>query len=276
MFSLIFAIFSRIISNSYINVFQKLLTNLGLTSSIVCFYSYLGLSILGLVYFIFTGINFSTEIFLNTLIIGSLGALGNYFIIKALSLGELSSLAPINSYKPIVAMFVAFLYLKEIPSLIAIFGIILIIYGTFFIYNKTENTNKKAIVYRVLALILSGTEAVFIKKIILLSNVTSAFFLWAISGLIFSSLFIISKEKTSFKIPSFKYLFLLLLSVGVMQYTTNYVFAKMNTSYALALFQLSTLFSVLLGANIFKEKNLKRKIIGSIFMILGAIIIILF
>jgi drug/metabolite transporter (DMT)-like permease len=60
-----------------------------------------------------------------------------------------------------------------------------------------------------------------------------------------------------------------------MQYTTNYVFSKMNVSYALALFQLSTIFSVLLGVNIFKEKELLKKILASLIMILGAVLIIL-
>ena len=61
-----------------------------------------------------------------------------------------------------------------------------------------------------------------------------------------------------------------------MQYSTNFVFAKMNVAYALALFQLSTLLSVFLGVSIFKEKNLKKKLIGSLIMITGAILILLF
>lgn len=60
-----------------------------------------------------------------------------------------------------------------------------------------------------------------------------------------------------------------------MQYSTNFVFARMNVSYALALFQLSTLLSVFLGVNIFNEKGLKKKIAGSIIMITGAVILIL-
>jgi drug/metabolite transporter (DMT)-like permease len=62
--------------------------------------------------------------------------------------------------------------------------------------------------------------------------------------------------------------------VGIMQYSTNYVFSKINVAYALALFQLSTILSVLLGVNIFREQNLGRKIISSLIMILGAVLII--
>ena len=95
------------------------------------------------------------------------------------------------------------------------------------------------------------------------------------SGLIFS-IFIIFYSKNNLKLNSFKHLLLLILSVGIMQYSTNFVFSKINVSCALALFQLSTLLSVLLGASIFKEKELKEKIIASLIMILGAVVIIIF
>lgn len=267
-------VLSRIVSNSFLNVFQKLLTNNGNKPSVVNFYTYLGLSILSCFLIPYLNLIFSADLITNFIIMGILGALGNYYIIKALSLGELSSLAPINSYKPVVAMIIAFIYLKEIPSFFAILGILLIIAGTYILHFSGEGYNMTAVFYRILALIFSGSEAVFIKKIILLTNIPTSFSLWAISGLIFSLIFVLASKHTP-KIPQTKYLVLLVLSVGIMQYSTNYVFSKINVSYALALFQLSTLLSVFLGINIFKENGLKRKIIASLIMISGAIVIIL-
>ena len=267
-------VLSRIVSNSFLNVFQKLLTNNGNKPSVVNFYTYLGLSILSCFLIPYLNLIFSADLITNFIIMGILGALGNYYIIKALSIGELSSLAPINSYKPVVAMIIAFIYLKEIPSFFAILGILLIIAGTYVLHFSGEGYNMTAVFYRILALIFSGSEAVFIKKIILLTNIPTSFSLWAISGLIFSLIFVLASKHTP-KIPQIKYLVLLVLSVGIMQYSTNYVFSKINVSYALALFQLSTLLSVFLGINIFKENGLKRKIIASLIMISGAIVIIL-
>lgn len=266
-------VLTRIISNSYLNVFQKLLTNNGNKPSVINFYTYLGLALFSLLLIPFFQINLSQELLINFVVMGVLGALGNYYIIKALSLGELSSLAPINSYKPVVALLIAFLYLKETPSLFAVLGILLIIQGTYVLYKKSEY-NKKALFYRVLALIFSGSEAVFIKKIIMITNIPTSFALWAISGLIFSFVLVFySKHKLTF--PNIKYQGLLILSVALMQYSTNFVFSKINVAYALALFQLSTLLSVFLGVNIFKEEGLKRKIIASLIMISGALVIIL-
>lgn len=59
------------------------------------------------------------------------------------------------------------------------------------------------------------------------------------------------------------------------QYTTNYVFDHMEVGLALALFQLSTIVSIFLGYRIFKEENITKKLIGSVIMVAGSVMIIL-
>lgn len=273
MFNLTLGILIRILSNSYLNVFQKFLTNKNEHPSIINFYSYLGLTFVGLL--ICNHPIFTEEILINFLIMGFLGALGNYFIIKALSCGELSSLAPINSYKPIIAMIFGIFLLREIPGLQELIGILLILFGTL-ILTKNKFIYNKATLYRFLALIFSGTEAIFIKKVILLTNVQTSFFYWAFASFIFATFFaLISKHSIKIKKENIKLQLALILLITLMQYSTNYVFSKINVAYALALFQLSTILSVFLGVNIFKEKNLLQKIIASSIMIMGAIILIL-
>lgn len=271
MLYLLFGVLTRIFSNSFLNVFQKILTNSGEKSSVVNFYSYLGLTFLGLIFC--RSLIFEPEFLIFIVFMGLLGALGNYFIIKALSEGDLSELAPINSYKPIVALLFGIFLLSEIPNLKEVCGIILIIAGTFLLFNK-KITHSKALLYRFLALIFSGAEAIVIKKIILLTDINSAFVYWALSGLLFS-LILALKYPLKLSKSSIKYQLILIITAGIMQYSTNYVFSKMNVAYALALFQLSAIISVFLGVNIFKEKGLTRKIIASAVMVIGAILIIL-
>lgn len=273
MFSLLVGIIVRIFSNSYLNVFQKLLTKNGEFSSIVNFYTYLGLTVIALIFC--HNITFSVNILPNILIMGFLGALGNFFVVKALSCGELSSLAPINSYKPIIALLVGVLLLKEIPGIFELIGIALIILGTF-ILGSVKIFFNKATLYRFIALVLLGTEAIFIKKIILLSDINSAFLYWVSTGLFFTFLFaLFSKHPIKIQQQNIKYQLVLIFLVALMQYSTNYVFSKINVAYALALFQLSTIVSVFLGVNIFKEYGLVKKIVAAFVMILGAICIIL-
>ena len=255
----------------FLNTFQKLLTNSGEKPTVINFYTYLGLTFLCLPFV--HKIDFSSELLLAVLIMGLLGALGNGAIIKALSYGELSSLAPINSYKPVVALIFGIFLLNELPCKEAIFGIFLIIFGTFILF-KGGDTDKRAVFYRVIALFLSGTEAIFIKKVILLSDITIALFFWALFGMLFS-LALALHNPVKIRLNSIKYQIALIAMVGIMQFSTNYVFLKMNVAYALALFQLSTILSVFLGVNIFKESGLVKKLLASTLMIAGAVIILL-
>lgn len=83
------------------------------------------------------------------------------------------------------------------------------------------------------------------------------------------------KEFKRIKIRDLFSYFYLVLCIGTMQYTTNYVFDHMEVGYALALFQLSTIVSIFLGYRIFKEKNITKKLIGSVIMVAGSVMIIL-
>ena len=83
------------------------------------------------------------------------------------------------------------------------------------------------------------------------------------------------KEFKRIKIRDLFSYFYLVLCIGTMQYTTNYVFDHMEVGYALALFQLSTIVSIFLGFRIFKEENITKKLIGSVIMVAGSVMIIL-
>ena len=112
MFTII-AIIIRICSNSLSNVFQKQLTKGGLNSFEVNFYTYIGLSILSIP--LIKNISpLTPAVLTNALIGGIFGSLGNYYLIKALSKGELSILGPINAYKALVAMIFAIVLATDI------------------------------------------------------------------------------------------------------------------------------------------------------------------
>ena len=274
----------RIVSNPIANVFQKKLS-VNISSLVINFYTYLFLSLISL-FFIFAhniSIFLNLQFLLLVFLAGFLCALGTVCLIKAINIGELSVIGPINSYKSIIGLITALFLLKEIPSILSLFGIFLIILGSKYIFETTATGfsfklfSRKDIQYRFLALILTGIEAAILKKIILLSSVEICFFFWCFTGLLWSFLFIIFFKKNVFIKQKTHLIHLLLIAqcLGLMQYSTNYVFAKMNVGYALALFQLSSLVTVFLGYKVFKEKNFIKKIIASIVMIIGSIFIIL-
>lgn len=273
----------RILSNPIANVFQKKLA-VDNSSFMINFYSYLILSLLCL--------PFCPKYLLQipdvsywaiVLTAGLLCASGTACTIKAVSIGELSVLGPINSYKSIIGLVSSFILLKEIPSILGIIGMVLIIWGSKFIFSSSQDGFsfklflRKDIQLRLLALLLTGTEAALLKKIILLSSVEMCFILWCFMGLLWSFVFaFISRKNFVLKGNSvFVQIVYIALLIGIMEYSTNYVFERINVGYALSLFQLSTLVTVFLGYKIFNEKDIKNKIIGSLIMIVGSCLIIL-
>lgn len=276
-----FAIFLRILSNSLSNVFQKKLTLFKEKPSQVNFINYFILSCISIIVLFFTNVpQLGVAFWINAILGGIFGALCNYFMLKALKLGELSVLGPINSYKAVMGMIFAIFLLGEMPSILGLFGIILIIIGSYFIFdtlNFKEIFKRKDVQYRFYALLFSAIEAVFIKKVILLSSVTFSVIITCFLGTIFAYLILLKENIPKVKIPSkniFPFYLLTAFCFGIMTFTTAFIFNRINISYALSLFQLSVILNVILGWKIFKEKNVLKKLTGSFIIIIGAIIII--
>ncbi len=227
--------------------------------------------------------SYTLEYWNYVLLAGSLCTLGSICLIKALQYGEMSILGPINSYKCLVGLLFGYIMLGEIPSIRGIIGTLLIIFGSWFIFDtvKTDGFFKilfrKDIFLRFCALFFTGCEAVVLKKIILLSSPKESLILWCFSGFIFTLLLAIL-FKVKIKKISKKDTFLTLLiavCLGIMQYSTNIVFEKINVGLSLALFQLSGIISILFGYFIFKENQLRKKLLGTIIMIVGSCLILL-
>lgn len=282
------AILLRIVSNPLGNVFQKRLTNRRNHPLLVNFLTFLILSFFCVVLAVNVDWGALPLGFWEYCIMaGIVGATGNGFLVKALQYGDLSILGPINSYKSVVGIIIGIFLLGEIPNLWGVAGMALIIYGSYFVLDTVDGhfswklLKRKEIQYRIFAMVLTAIEAVFIKKIILYSSTTTSFIVWCFFGAIFSFILLfvfkihIHKEFTQIKkkdLPDYLYL---VLCIGTMQYTTNYVFDHIEVGYGLALFQLSTIVSILLGYSIFKEGQIAKKLLGSVIMIIGSVMIIL-
>jgi drug/metabolite transporter (DMT)-like permease len=271
------------------NVFQKKLTAKNNHPLVVNFLTYLLLSVVCI--FILISLHpqvLPRQFWVYSILAGIAGATGNGFLVKALHKGDLSVLGPVNSYKSLISIVLAIFLLKEIPGIGGIIGVFLIIYGSYFVLDTTPERftwallKKSEIKYRIWAMILTAIEAVFIKKIILSSSVTYAFISWCWFGALFSFLLLLiyrldlKKEIKKSTSGNFSKYFFLVVCIGTMQFTTNYAFDHLQVGYALSLFQLSTLVSVFFGHRFFKEKNIRKKMIGTFIMITGSIIIILF
>ncbi|WPR76972.1 DMT family transporter [Algoriphagus sp. NG3] len=285
---IILAVSIRVIANPLGNVFQKQLTQAGSHPFWVNFLTYLLLTLACCLSLPFIEIRTLNKGFWIYSILGGIfGAMGNGLLVKALHKGDLSILGPINSYKAIVALIFGVFLLGEIPNIWGIIGIGIIIYGSYMVLDTTEERftpallKNKEIQFRIGAMILTAIEAVFVKRVIISSSPTLAFYSWCAFGAIFSFIILVVfqiriKENLQHLTRNTLYKLLFLGGcIATMQLSTNFVFERMDVSYALSLFQLSIIVSVFLGYRFFREKDIRKKIIGSAIMIVGSVMIIL-
>ena len=282
------AVFLRITSNPLANVFQKKLATKGNHPLLVNFLTY---ALLSIVCLFFVGsiqwAKLPQQFWLYAVLGGIVGAVGNGFLVKALQKGDLSVLGPINAYKSVVAIVVGIFLLGEILNIWGAIGIVLIIYGSYFVLDTTKERftlkllKKSEIQFRIWAMLLTAIEAVFTKKVILATSVELAFMSWCIFGAFFSFILLyIDQMNVKNEISKVAYAdigkyLVLILCVGTMQFTTNYSLNHLPVGYALSFFQLSTIISVLFGYKIFKEQDIRKKLAGSAIMVIGSILIII-
>ena len=142
MFATVAALLVRIFSNPTANLVQKILSKKH-SAILINLYSYAFLSLFCL-----------TPAYLNdwsgygisycgyATLAGILCTLGSVCLIKALQCGEMSVLGPINSYKCVVGLILGGVILGEIPSVLALLGVVLIIFGSWYIFD----TDRKSVV----------------------------------------------------------------------------------------------------------------------------------
>lgn len=276
----IIAILFRIFSNSFSNVFQKKLTKSGEGATCINCINYILMSLISIPLLLLVNFSLITpEFWLYAIAGGITGAIGNCFMVLALKQGELSVLGPINSYKAIVGMIFGIFLLHEYPNIYGLLGIGLIIIGSYFILESPKALLRRDIQYRIYALIFTAIEAVFIKKVIILSSIASSFIISSFLGAIFSYLIMRILENENLHIPTKKNSIMYIsttLCFAIMTFTTAYVFKYMNVGYALSLFQLSIILNVILGYKLFNEKKLIKKLLGSLIILIGSAAILIF
>src|ERR1035437_3577516 len=245
---------ARIVANPVSNVFQKQLTQrsanplfiIGATDAL------LALAVLPLFFLGAVPLALAPGFWTNMVICASLAVASNVLLVYALQSADLSVLGPINAYKSVLSL---------------VLGVFLLV--------------ARGIQFRFAALAVSATEAIFLKKALLLSSPLTTFVFWSILGVPIAAAAMallhrkrLGTEMALFRLhwPTYAWL---AVTTGIMQLTSLLTFEKLQVGYSLALFQLSTLISVFLGYRYFQEGQIRKRLLGSAIMAAGAVLIVL-
>ena len=286
-------VLTRIIVNPVSNVFQKKLTHKSADPLFIICATLALLTVVALPCLLcLTPVRVAPAFWINIVICALLAVAGNVFLVRSLRTTDLSIIGPLNAYKSIISLVLGIFLLNEIPTAKGLFGVILILSGSFIVADKPVNHPRKSaavlffsnrgVQWRFAALIVSAVEAVFLKKALLASSPLTTFLFWSILGFLIAAIAVAVLLKGRVRreypilIQNRRTYAWLALTTGLMQLSSLLTFGILQVGYSLALFQTSSILSVFLGYRFFQETNIARRLLGSLIMILGAAFIIFF
>ena len=247
--------------------------------------------------FVFEVNNVSSILFWKTIIITSvLTAAASIMQLNAIKKYELSSSVPFLSFIPLFMIFTVYIIFDEFPNKNAFIGIIFLSIGGIIINQDKPGSNKnlKSFLLKNFGSVLFFGVAIIFGITTTLDRLaindancggfTYTFFWHLFSALLFSFIFLNFKKSRTY-IKEFKQNitgFVLQGLFGITAFLCQMMaveFARKieaNVLYIKAITLLQLFISVLFGLFLFKEKNAIIKIIGSIIMLSGALIVILY
>lgn len=214
-----------------------------------------------------------------------------FLVFKTIKHNQLSESAPILALLPLVVAVMAFWMLDEKITLVQLCGLLLMIGGMIFLEIKNFKLNDgifrqgrgKYILYLILYLFIAGVSAIFDRLLLFDYKINS------LTYLIFIQLFIAlcyvfyyAFRPRAIKIlqanikDSWKIIFL--ISILTVSHRYMYVSAiQVATSMGLvvAVYKLSSLFHVFAGRKFFAEYGIIRKVIASIVILSGTILLVI-
>jgi uncharacterized membrane protein len=210
------------------------------------------------------------------------------FYFKAIESSELSISMPMLTFTPALLLLTSPLMLGEFPAPLGLSGVLMIVSGAYFLNLQTYKKgifqpfrsllNEKGARYMMLTAILYSIGANIDK----IGVMNSAPFIWAIvlNSLLSVFLFPIMIKKRPDFVSQIRKNWIFLLSIGIC-FAAALAFQmtaiRMNiVPYIIAIKRMSVFFSSVFGFIIFKEQNMRERLIGVMLMVGGVFLISFF
>lgn len=224
------------------------------------------------------------------LVDGTLNAFAQVLYLKAIKDSDLSKCIPVLAFLPVFLLFTSSFMLNEKVGALGIFGVVLIAAGSYVLNIQ----GAKEGILTPFALLFKDKGPRIMLIISLIYSITSnydkigvrsssAFFwIFAINGyialLLFPLLILVIKKSDNFTWnfkPVLQITPVALINLAALIFQMVAV-GRTLVSYVISIKRLNTVFSVLIGYFIFKEKRIHEKLIGVAIMLMGVILITVF
>lgn len=219
------------------------------------------------------------------IISGVINVIAVIFYFRAIKSSDLSLVLPMLAFTPLFLLITSPIIVGEFPKLLGLIGVILIVVGSYTLNIKkrhkgyltpfTSLVKEPGTRYMLFVALLWSISSNFDKIGIVRSS--ALFWTIAVNGFIAIVLspMVVFRIKPIFHLIRLHKRILILsglfLSLSVLLISTS--MSMTLVSYAISVKRTSILWGALLGYVIFKEKNLRERIVGAAIMIIGVIFI---
>ncbi len=216
------------------------------------------------------------------------GSIAFLFVAKAVRHMDVSIVSPLMTFSPAIVVVLAFFILGEKVTSLQLFGIILLIIGSYVLEAENHGTKKiftktfksNYFYYIFLALILYGFCSIFDKFILRtvspLTYIPIIQFFIAINFIILICIFHNGFEGIKHGVKSAgKWIFLVAILVTSYRLAYTQAVSMTYVSLVIPIKRMSAFFATAVGGRVFHEKNLTQRILACVIMLIGAFLVIL-
>lgn len=227
-------------------------------------------------------------LWMQVIVIGLCGFFAQYFNLKAISLADLSELVPLYSLVPVVTMFIAAIFIGELPHLFGGLGVIFITCGAYYlninvndkhIFDPLKNVlRKKSSQYVSITVLAWGITPVVDRFATSNYNSISWATVATISVFVYMSVALLIRQIVApreLKRPNLKLVLVVGIGIGLGYLMSVLAVNLMLASYAVAIRRMDIIFTIILSWIFLHDPLAIKRLKGASIMVIGAIIVAL-
>jgi uncharacterized membrane protein len=234
---------------------------------------------------------FDTSFWLLSVVTVLIAGSALYFYIKALRYSDVSLVAPMMLLTPAVLLVTSPIILGEHTSLAGALGVLFIVIGSYvmgfsvkkaqkfsFLTPFTALSKERGVRYALAASFLYGIAAPLDKIGVLQSSPFIWIFVQGALLVIGLGIFMFIKERSSFVLSPKQSAIAVIpgFTGAISSLLQMFAISLWHVPYVIAVKRLSSLFTIIAGGALFKEKGILLRLGGALFMIIGVLFILFF
>ncbi len=265
-----------IILNSVLSIYTKKILNKGIHPLLLLSISGISIGIISMP-FIYSRFSLPALLISFLLLAALLRVLAAWNLNISTKLSEVSFITPFSTFASIFGIIFGAILLRDYPTVYGVFGIALLFIGSFLLFRLEKPFPYKAVGYKILGTLFIALSAIALRHTLKFTDfISSTMFLWFFLGLLSIPIafFMLKRAPHRKAVKRTKSLMVIIIILAlVVSLLQIYLFSQLQVGYVFGFLQVGLLLNVALAGKFLNEKNFTRRILPTIFMVLGVVLI---